>query len=130
MKFISVEFETFVADFYKGKSQNAIDRGVTWQLSLVSFRNLLRTRFCPYTGVELTVPRLSHPKPSDLTIDRIDNTKGYIPGNVMAISRAANNFKSIFENPQYPLDMQTAAIALVRINKQVTKVKGRHEVPK
>lgn len=130
MKFISVEFETFVADFYKGKSQNAIDRGVVWELSLVSFRNLLRTRVCPYTGVELTVPKLSQPRSTDLTIDRIDNSKGYIPGNVMAISRAANNFKSIFENPQYPLDMQTAVIALVRMNKQVTKVKGRHEVPK
>lgn len=130
MKFISVEFEIFVADFYKSKSQSAIDRELAWGLSIVSLRNLLRAKVCPYTGLVLTVPRQSHPKHSDITIDRIDSTKGYIPGNVMAISRAANNFKSIFENPQYPLDMQTAAIALVRINKQVTRVKGRHEVPK
>lgn len=130
MKFISLEFENFVADFYKNKSQSAIERGLTWGLSIVSLRNLLRATTCPYTGVALTIPKQSQPKHSDLTIDRIDSTKGYIPGNVMAISRAANNFKSIFENPQYPLDMETATLALTRMNKQVTKVKGRHEIPK
>jgi hypothetical protein len=130
LKFVSVEFETFVADFYKGKAQSAIDRGVTWQLTLVSLRNLLRTKTCPYTGIALTVPKVSQPRQSDLTIDRIDNAKGYVPGNVMAISRAANNFKSIFENPQYPLDMQTATVALARMNKRVTRVKSRYEVQK
>lgn len=130
MKFISVEFETFVADFYKNKAQSAIDRGLVWGLSIVSLRNLLRAKVCPYTGLVLTVPRNSHPKHSDLTIDRIDSSKGYVPGNVMAISRAANNFKSILENPQYPLDMQTATVALARMNKQVTKVRSRDEVPK
>ncbi|MDX9668662.1 hypothetical protein [Pseudomonas sp. P8_250] len=130
MKFISVEFETFVADFYKNKAQSATDRGMDWQLSLVSFRNLLRTKTCPYTGVALTVPKLSQPRHSDLTIDRIDSSKGYIPGNVMAISRAANNFKSIFENPQYPLDMQTATIALARMNKRVSRTRVRNEIQK
>ncbi|MNC11627.1 hypothetical protein D3C75_593280 [compost metagenome] len=130
MKFISIEFETFVADFYKNKAAIAVERKVPWTLSLVSFRNLLRTTVCPYTGFVLTIPKQSNPKPTDLTIDRIDSTKGYIPGNVMAISRAANNFKSIFENPQYPLNMDVAAVALVRMQKRVSKVRSDHEVQK
>jgi hypothetical protein len=72
----------------------------------------------------MTKPSLSTPRPTDITIDRIDNTKGYVPGNVMAISRMANNFKSIFENPKYPLDMGTASTALIRMHKRVSKVKG------
>lgn len=123
MKFISAEFEQFVAEYYIGKIRSANDRQIPWRLSLLSFRNMMRATVCPYTGVLMTKPNLSTPKPTDITIDRIDNTKGYIPGNVMAISRQANNFKSIFENPKYPLDMETASIALARMHKRVTKVK-------
>lgn len=129
MRFISIDFERFVAEYYVGKARSATDRGVPWKLSLLSFRNMMRATVCPYTGVLMTVPNTQVPKPTDITIDRIDNTKGYIPGNVMAISRQANNFKSIFENPKYPLDMGTAAIALTRMHKRVTKVKA-HDAKK
>ena len=123
MKFISPEFERFVAEYYIGKSRSAAERQIPWKLSLISFRNMMRTTVCPYTGVLMTKPNLQVPKPTDITIDRIDNTKGYIPGNVMAISRQANNFKSIFENPKYPLDMGTAQVALGRMHKRVAKAK-------
>jgi hypothetical protein len=127
VKFKSVDFELFVAEFYKNKAQSALDRKIHWGLSLVSLRNLLSATRCPWTGLTLTRQRPGGtPKHSDLTIDRIDNTKGYIPGNVKAVSRAANNFKSIFENPQYPLDMETALVALARMNKCVTEVRGNH----
>lgn len=124
MKFISAEFERFVAEYYIGKSRSAAERNINWAISLVSFRNMMRCTVCPYTGVLMTKPSLSTPRPTDITIDRIDNTKGYVPGNVMAISRMANNFKSIFENPKYPLDMGTASTALIRMHKRVSKVKG------
>lgn len=124
MKFISAEFERFVAEYYIGKSRSAAERNINWAISLVSFRNMMRSTICPYTGVLMTRPNLSMPKHTDITIDRIDNTKGYVPGNVMAISRMANNFKSIFENPKYPLDMATASTALIRMHKRVSQVKG------
>lgn len=124
MKFISPEFERFVAEYYIGKSRSAAERNIPWKLSLVSFRNMMRATVCPYTGVLMTKPNLSNPKPTDITIDRIDNTKGYIPGNVMAISRQANNFKSIFENPKYPLDMVTASAALTKMHKRVIQAKA------
>lgn len=123
MQFISVEFESFVAEYYVNKAKSAAERQLPWKISLLSFRNMMRTTVCPYTGVLLTKPNLHAPKPTDITIDRIDNTKGYIPGNVMAISRQANNFKSIFENPKYPLDMGTAQVALGRMHKRVAKAK-------
>jgi len=122
MKFVSVEFESFVANYYVNKAQSAKDRGVEWGLSLVSVRNMMRCTKCPYTGEELTIPnQKASPRPTDVTIDRIHSSKGYVPGNVMVVSRAANNFKSIFENPQYPLDMATAHKALGIMQKRMSK---------
>ena len=47
--------------------------------------------FCPILGVKLDKVRSgSIYAPS---LDRVDNTKGYVPGNVRVISRRANNLK-------------------------------------
>lgn len=115
----SPEFEIFVADFYKNKMQSAIDRGIEWKLNIVSVRNLLRTQKCPFTGINLTVPRTKGSLSSDLTIDRIDNKKGYVRGNVMAVSRKANNLKSMFENPEYGMSFEQAAKCISKIGKIV-----------
>lgn len=120
----SPEFEIFVADFYKNKMQSAIDRGIEWKLNLVSVRNLLRTQKCPFTGINLTVPRSSKaPLSSDLTIDRIDNKKGYVPGNVMTVSRKANNLKSMFENPEYGMSFDDAVKCISKMGKKVVSVR-------
>lgn len=64
---------------------------------------------------ELTVPRAGKQAlTTDITIDRIDNTKGYVKGNVMAISNRANNLKSIFENPEYGMDFAQAAVIMAK----------------
>lgn len=121
----SPEFELFVANFYKSKVESCKDRGIEFKLNLVSVRNMLRTQICPYTGITLTVSR-GGGKPlrsSDITIDRIDNKKGYVKGNVMAVSNVANNFKSIFENESYPISMLTAEKMLGKIQKRIKKTK-------
>ena len=118
----SPEFELWVAEFYKGKMASAKHRGLEFKLNLISFRNLLRTQKCPYTGIALTVPR-KNPLHSDITIDRIDNKKGYVPGNVMAISRIANNFKSMFEGDSYPLTMNVCERMLRKMQKKLNETK-------
>ena len=50
---------------------------------------------CPITGV----PLVKHTKVfgrDSFSLDRVDPTKGYIPGNVRVISWAANNIKNNF----------------------------------
>lgn len=51
---------------------------------------------CPILGIPLdyTLCTGEGIKKSSPTLDRIDNTKGYIPGNVMVISSLANTMKS------------------------------------
>lgn len=49
--------------------------------------------FCPVLGIPLarTAVKVSHGSPS---LDRIDNSKGYVRGNVRVISYRANILKS------------------------------------
>lgn len=51
--------------------------------------------YCPLLNIKLTFK--GETDANDLThatIDRLDNSKGYIPGNILVISRLANNMKS------------------------------------
>lgn len=49
---------------------------------------------CPLLGIALTYgPGRKGPTPSSPSLDRIDNTKGYVKGNVWVISNIANTMK-------------------------------------
>ena len=50
---------------------------------------------CPILGI-LIVKDNSKTSPNSPSLDRIDNTKGYVKGNVMVISHAANSLKKDF----------------------------------
>lgn len=55
---------------------------------------------CPVLGIELDYPERAgmrgtqHPQPNWPSLDRWDNTKGYVPGNVFVISYRANSLKN------------------------------------
>ena len=71
-------------------------RGKDFNLTLQDVDVLLKTPTCFYTGVELT----TMPGPYQRTVDRVDNNKGYVKGNVVACSNLANNIKNqLFESP-------------------------------
>lgn len=59
----------------------------------ITLEDIVIPDVCPVYGIPLdrAAPPRSPNKPS---LDRIDNTKGYIPGNVCVISWAANSDKS------------------------------------
>lgn len=126
-KEFSQDFELWVANYYKAKVESCKDRGIEWNLNLISVRNLLSAKVCGYTGMPLTTPKVGAKASiqSDVTIDRIDNSRPYEKGNVIAVSNVANNFKSLFENPVYKLDMLTAQKALVKMQKKLKQVKEK-----
>ena len=63
-------------------------RGIYFNLEYTDFE---LPEFCPILGIKLEYGAgTDGNSPNHATLDRIDNTKGYIPGNVMIISRLAN----------------------------------------
>lgn len=73
--------------------KSAVERGKDFNLSYAHVRRLLLRKRCAYTGVELTKPNGETMLPTDRTIDRIDASRGYVIGNVVAVSHAANQLK-------------------------------------
>lgn len=67
-------------------------RGIKFQLTYEDFEI---PKYCPILGVKITYLNESNGNhASHSTLDRIDNSKGYVKGNVIVISRLANAMKN------------------------------------
>jgi hypothetical protein len=80
--------------------KSAHKRGIQFALTPTSIMNMLRAKKCHYSGIKLTPGARpgEQQKLTDFSIDRIDSSKGYIPGNVVACCRAVNEMKSYLES--------------------------------
>ena len=63
-----------------------------WMFTL-EITDIIIPKYCPVLGIELHL-NSGQKGYSSPTLDRTDNTKGYIKGNVMVISHRANALKS------------------------------------
>lgn len=79
------------------KKGNAHSRGIEFSLTFQSMKNLLSSKKCYYTGVPISSVANPQKGIHKLSIDRIDSTKGYVAGNVVACSEEVNNIKSAIE---------------------------------
>ena len=91
--------DVLIAKAYVSKASSSRDRGIEFTLSFTSFKNMCKAKKCYFTGLPLTE--------DTFTIDRIDSSKPYEHGNVVACHRDFNNIKSLMENPQSNLDLKT-----------------------
>ncbi|AMR57386.1 putative anti-sigma factor [Pseudomonas phage vB_PsyM_KIL3b] len=93
------EFDLYAAKHLVWKAENAKKRGIEFSLTHTGMKNLLGAKRCYYTGIPLTksTGKEAELQLSDFTIDRIDGSKGYTSGNVVACCYGANQMKSQFE---------------------------------
>jgi hypothetical protein len=70
--------------------KRALQRGLIWELDL---DQLTIPTTCPYLGVPLTYIHGEGRVQSNISLDRIDSTKGYTMDNVEFISDLANRMK-------------------------------------
>ena len=86
------------ASKYLNKIQSSKARKVLFTLSLSQYVRILNTERCYYTGLPLC--------DLTLTLDRIDNSKGYEKGNVVACHATFNALKAIVENGNNDLTLK------------------------
>lgn len=87
-----VEFEVYVAKKYLNLKKSAESRGKEFNLNLGDVRKLLKRKRCAYTGVPLTHVE---GKDTDISVDRVNASGGYVKDNVVACSHFANQLKSV-----------------------------------
>lgn len=80
------------------KKANADERGIEFKLSFLSFKNMMKAKKCYFTGLPLV--------DGNRSIDRVDNKKGYVKGNVVACHQTVNCLKGMIEDGTNALTMQ------------------------
>jgi len=106
-----------VARRYIKKAKGSFDRGIDFTLTFVEYRSLLRTKKCFYTGIKLQVEDST--KDDYLTLERIDNSIGYVKGNVKSVCYAANIIKNhLTEQPGGTLNR----LSIEQLAKMFTKL--------
>lgn len=119
-----VDFDLYVSSKYRTKANDAKNRGLDFSMTFAEFRRMYTRTRCEYTGIEMNLPALEDgkQKSTNLTIERVDNRLGYVSGNCIAVCYAANNIKSVFENPSAPLTLEDAIRMFAKIE-QLNKPK-------
>ena len=96
-------FNNLYRNSYKA---NALKRGLAWELSKEEFRQLI-IQDCFYCGAHPSeIRRLTGKLISTLNangVDRVDNSKGYIPGNVVPCCGACNHAKATLAQEEFIL---------------------------
>jgi hypothetical protein len=74
---------------YKAAKARAVRKGLDFDISV---EDITVPEFCPVFGVKLLA---SEQRAGDFSpsLDRMDNTKGYVKGNIVVISNKANRLK-------------------------------------
>jgi len=95
----------------RGVKYSARTRGIT---CTITFKDIRFPTRCPILGVKLDYSSKGTPNKNTAEFDRINPVKGYIPGNVVVMSRRANQIKNNatseeFDTLVYELMMYTVA---------------------
>jgi hypothetical protein len=91
--------DAVIANKYINKVKSCKSSGLAFTLTFFEFKRLVTARRCKYTDIMLTWQSGKEQIPTDVTIDRIDNDRGYVTGNVVACCKGYNSFKGVLENP-------------------------------
>jgi len=83
------DFDLMVANKLHQLKHSATIRGKEFNLTFAEVKRLVKRKTCHYTGLKFD-PSIND---YQLTVDRVDSTKGYVSGNVVACLNVVNSMK-------------------------------------
>jgi len=87
-----VKGESVEMKMFRRAKQRAKEKGLEFNLT---HEDVVVPKYCPILGIELKMHKgRSGGNPNSPALDRVDNNKGYVKGNVMVMSHLANMMKS------------------------------------
>ena len=101
------EHGRFVAKKYLWLMDSASKRGHEFSITIEELSALLKSKTCYYTDVELVSyphekgDNADHLPDNYLTIDRKDNSRGYVNGNVVVCSKEINKLKDQMSESEF-----------------------------
>lgn len=101
-----------IARKYVAKADQAKSLGHDFELTFTEYKRLILKKTCAYSGLPFSPVVNTW---SSRTLDRIDNSLGYVSGNVVACTHGMNQIKSQAENPAIPIDLKTLAKGVVKM---------------
>lgn len=109
-KMTPFEIDSYIVRKWRNLRSSAKRRNKEFNLTLDVVRKLVLQKRCYYTGAKFS----KNPDSRNYkTIDRKDNRKGYVVGNVVAATRAANNLKEmVYESDNTLISITPKQIAM------------------
>lgn len=86
---LKIQEDLQVAKRFVNACISAGERNIEWDLTLADVRRLMRRKVCAYTGL-----RFEDTDKLRMTLERIDNKKGYTTENVIPVCFFANQLKN------------------------------------
>lgn len=83
--------ELKIANKYKNLYNSAKTRNIDFNITISELKKIYKRKICPYTKVKF-IEEDNHD--FSKTIDRIDNNKGYVSGNIIVCAKSINTIKS------------------------------------
>lgn len=98
---------------FTNKIQHCKEKNRRFNLTFQSFKNMFKAKKCYFTGMPI-----GGDNQSAFTVDRVDNSKGYEKGNVVACSREFNSLKGELEGTRNRLTFNGVLKGLIKLKKR------------
>ena len=97
--------------WYNKFKAGALVRGIEWDLSIDDVADLMlaQDKKCALTGWDIEFPESGHSQAAPASIDRIDSSRGYLPGNVQLLVRHVNMMKQAYDNDYFVMVCKAVA---------------------
>jgi hypothetical protein len=96
-------YEDISASFFKHIKWSAEKRNLEFKLTIEYLWELFlkQNKKCVLTGLDLTFPKYALDTSYNISLDRIDSSKGYIKGNVQWVDKRINFMKTTLDNQEF-----------------------------